>query len=295
MDIPELNDDCLRLILEQLPIPQVVHLRRVSRQWLLIGTLVLHSSRSLKLFANQRDLEQFHNALLKYNLTRDSSDFCAHQDDCVVVNGKFHGIIKAHRLAAFFPQLDSLLLSGAKSRIDYGSFLKRYQTLSCVALFQLGRVDHLEEKILPRLQSMSALTSLHLFELKSEAIPAKFLSLFTRLQQLTLTDYSCSLWPVFEQFSTNLKQLRLYDVAFAGTDQLMDLFSPQSCSKFSNLTHLGVGDFSTTYRGKLCQTNLLTTLDAICQQFSGLCYLDCKFMSKLRSEVWQCLISSTEN
>src|SRR5690606_2069624 len=101
-----LPDDCLRLILEQCTLQQLLRLRGVCARWRALIQSMIRNRRSLRVFESVKDIDEYL-AMRYYFLDnrslRRGSNFA--QGDNVLILGSSGGGAILHQLATLFPNL----------------------------------------------------------------------------------------------------------------------------------------------------------------------------------------------
>lgn len=272
-----LPNDCLRLILEQCSLMELLSLRLVCTRWQLLIEEMCRVRGSLSVFECSEDIAEYHSMRYYFLENRRSNtevniNFAA--GDNVLITGPGGDLLR--HLGDLFPNCKKLLLLYTRACLALTESAPP-TSLRSLTILSKRRSTEIAAKFWNWIDGLSNLQSLSLFGMFDSRLPDSLKAL-SRLEVFSLSGYSHDIVPIVSQLGPPLRHL-LLDRLSLPVGCLERLFldtPPRQC--ISALTHLSIGSLNTgmvSSKGYL--EKIKQYMSFFCRHFRQLRFLQVRF------------------
>ena len=280
--LTSLPEDCLRLVLEPIPIADQLNIQPVCSRFHNTIQHIFNEKSSLKIFATSWDVHRQWDSIEKYDLV-DKPDFAVQaspgaNDEVVVLEWLK---LPFEKLPKVFPKINRLMVNNCRQQFLNSKFfatIRKWSALKHLSLFGLPEDDALSDNFWTELNTFKHLETLNFGFLYRTTISEQLFPLLSQIQSFTLVTYGGG---NLEQLLVQMKSLNILNLSYVhlSVDQLHRALE-QNHSLAKKLTYLAL-DFVSTTNGNR-KANYQALFQLICNRMTNLRYFDILFGDDVR-------------
>lgn len=273
-----LPNDCLRLILEQCSLMELLSLRLVCTRWQLLIEEMCQVCRSLSVFECTEDIAEYNSMryyFLENNIIKRSKDKVNFAEgDNVLITGPEGDLLR--HLGDLFPNCNQLLLLYSRACLALTETLPP-TSLHSLTILSKRRSTEIAAKFWSWIDDIPSLKNLALFGMFDNRLPTSLKAL-SRLEVFSLTGYSDDVLPIMTQLGRPLRHLLLdrLSLPVSRLESILEQTAPREW--ITGVTQLSLGSLNTgMVSSKAYLEKIKQYMSFFCRHFRQLTFLQVRF------------------